>query len=62
MAFPAAMAAASWLRSLLYGVAGHDPATLLASALVLTVLAVFAAYIPARRASLVDPIVSLRQE
>jgi predicted permease len=62
MAFPAAMAAASWLRSLLYGVAGNDPAILLASGVVLTVMAVFAAYIPARRASLVDPVVSLRQE
>jgi ABC-type antimicrobial peptide transport system permease subunit len=62
LALPAAMAAASWLRSLLFGVTGNDPATLLGSAVILLVMAVLAAYIPARRASLVDPVVSLRQE
>jgi predicted permease len=62
LALPAAMAAASWLRSLLFGVVGNDPTTLLGSAAILLVMAVLAAYIPARRASLVDPVVSLRQE
>ena len=62
LALPAAMAAALWLRSLLFGVAGNDPATLLGSGVILLVMAVLAAYIPARRASLVDPVVSLSQE
>jgi len=62
LALPAALAAESWLRSLLFGVTGNDPVTLVGSGLVLFFMAVLAAYIPARRASLVDPVVSLRQE
>jgi ABC-type antimicrobial peptide transport system permease subunit len=62
LALPAAMAAASWLRSLLFGVSENDPTTLLGSGVILLVMAGLAAYIPARRASLVDPVISLRQE
>ena len=50
------------LASLLYGIAPHDPTTLLACAGVLTLAAAVASWAPARRASRVDPLVALRAE
>jgi putative ABC transport system permease protein len=50
------------LSSLLFGVATHDPLTFLGVTLLLIVVAVVAAFIPARRAMRVDPIVALRYE
>jgi predicted permease len=49
-------------RSLLYGVRPTDPATLAGGAGVLVVFALAAAYIPARRASAVDPMIALRHD
>lgn len=53
---------AGLVRSLLYGVEPTDPVTLAAGAGVLVLSALSAAYLPARRAATVDPVVSLRQE
>ena len=47
---------------LLYGVRGSDPLTLLAVSLVLTIVAVVACYIPARRAMKIEPMEALRYQ
>lgn len=57
---PAAYAVARTFAALLFGVKPADAATYSASAIVLLVVAVAAAYTPARRAARVDPIVALR--
>jgi len=57
-----AFVVARFLSSLLFGVGTHDPVTFLAVALLLILVAVVAAYLPARRAMRVDPIVALRYE
>ena len=51
-----------FLRSFLYGIAPGDPLTLSAAAIVLTVVAALATWVPARRASRVDPASTLREE
>jgi ABC-type antimicrobial peptide transport system permease subunit len=59
---PASLAAARAVRALLFEVRPEDPASLAATGITLTVAAVAAAYLPARRAASVDPTQVLRAE
>lgn len=57
-----AFAATRLLTSLLFGVSAWDPLTFVVIVLLISLVSLFAAWLPARRASRVDPIIALRAE
>ncbi|HLJ50686.1 MAG TPA: ABC transporter permease [Bryobacteraceae bacterium] len=59
---PIAFGLTRFVKSFLYGLTPQDPANIVAAAAILTVAMLLAGYIPARRATRVDPMVALRWE
>ena len=59
---PAALALTGLVRSSLFGIQPNDPVSFVVGALLMTVVGAFAAWLPARRAARVDPMIALRYE
>jgi predicted permease len=62
LGIPCASASSRLLASILFGLSPHDLLTLAAVSLLLLVVALFAGYWPARRASRIDPVAAVRME
>jgi ABC-type antimicrobial peptide transport system permease subunit len=58
----AALGMGHLLRGMLYGVSATDPSTFLAVTVVLGGVALLASYLPARRATAVEPVTAMRSE
>jgi putative ABC transport system permease protein len=50
------------LASLFFGISAFDPLAFIGTSLLLSVVALFASYIPARRATRIDPTIALKYE
>jgi ABC-type antimicrobial peptide transport system permease subunit len=59
---PVALALVRVIRAAFYGIEPHDPLTMIGAAMLMVTVAALAAWIPARRAAKVDPMVALRYE
>ena len=62
LGIPCALAADQLIASMLFGISSGDVPTIAAVSLSLLAVALFAGYLPARRASRIDPMVALRDE
>jgi ABC-type antimicrobial peptide transport system permease subunit len=62
VAIPIALVLSQILREQLFGISARDPLTIFAVTLTIALVACAAAFIPARRASTVDPMTALRYE
>ncbi|MCW5967927.1 MAG: ABC transporter permease [Blastocatellales bacterium] len=62
LGMPASLVLARLMTGFLYGVTATDPATFLAVGILMIAVALMAGFLPARRASSVDPLVALRHE
>jgi ABC-type antimicrobial peptide transport system permease subunit len=58
----AALALSRLVQTQLYGITPHDPSTIVVAAVALGIVAAVAGYIPARRATRVNPVLALRYE
>jgi ABC-type antimicrobial peptide transport system permease subunit len=59
---PAALAGSRLISNMLFGLRGTDPVSLLVAVGAMLVVAMMAGYLPARRASRIEPMVALRYE
>jgi len=59
---PVALALSQAMRSVVYGIEPHDPITIIGTVVIMVTVAALAAWIPARRAARIDPMVALRYE